>query len=185
MKPDVVVLWWFHNDVVLTGAARPETQEWELQNLIGIRPRTFGRRMIHAMYTAFPCITALARSVTIGRNQRDESYFQFMPEMNPDGWDANMASLIRIIDDCRQSETPIIIYTFGHYPEIESICLQEAVPYIVSVEHAGREHEDKYAVASTDPHFNRAGNRLVADTIFKALKDLNLLPSAMFNHGNR
>ena len=60
--------------------------------------------------------------------------------------------------------------------ELAEICRSTQTPYAASVEKAGGEHLEAFAVAPVDPHFNRKGHALVARTIFKALKFEGLAP---------
>ena len=177
LKPDLSVVWWFHNDVQLTGTANPEDQAAELRNLIGIVPHTPARHALHAFYELLPCTMALLRASTVGRQARDQSHFQFDPAANSAGWEANLASLRRMIEFHRQENCPLLVYSFGRYAPIAELCRETDSPYVTTVERAGREHETAYAVASTDPHFNRAGNARVAQSIFEWI-ELHQPPAA-------
>lgn len=170
LQPDLVVLWWFHNDVILTGAANPAPQADEVRYLIGIKARTWKRKLLHAGYELLPCTLALLRAATVGRGEGDRTHFQFDPSANPEGWAANRASLTRIIDLAKAHSTPLIIYTFGRYDAIAAICRERNIPYVTTVERAGREHEDQFAISEIDPHFNREGHAAVARSVLQAVK---------------
>lgn len=176
LQPDLVVLWWMHNDLNLTGAANPAPQREELIELIGVRPRTAYRHLLHAAYEALPCTMALVRTAVLARHEGDTSYFRFSPEQNPAGWTANRQSLYRIIALCESSRTPLLIYSFGRYAELNEICRTTQTPYATSVEKAGREHLKTYALAVMDQHFNREGNTRVARTILAAIARHKLAP---------
>ncbi|MCX7016140.1 MAG: GDSL-type esterase/lipase family protein [Candidatus Sumerlaeota bacterium] len=170
VQPDLVALWWVHNDVILTGSANPASQDQQMRDLLGWKPHTLLRRLLHLAYEAIPCTMAAVRAATIGRRQIDQSHFQFDPQANPEGWAANRAALIRIMELCKASQTDLIVYTFGRYEQIETICRERGVDYLTTVERAGREHEERYAISAYDPHFTREGNAAVARTIAEAVE---------------
>ena len=167
VEPDLVILWWFHNDLYLTGASNHESQVEELRNQIGLKPKTWKRKILHVGYEIFPCTMALIRTLAIAFNEGDQTHFQFDPNSNPEGWKANQESLRRIVSMLKEKQIPIIIYTFGKYDEIEELCKRHDIPNVTSVETAGKLHEEKYAVHKADPHFNHEGNKLVAKTLFE------------------
>jgi len=175
LRPDLVVLWWVHNDVELTGAANPASQEEELRSLVGYKSRNLYRYLLHWGYEVLPCSVALLRTLTIARREGDQSHFQFDPERNPEGWLKNRESLARINHYLKTEGVPLVLYSFGKYDEIAEICRNLKIPYSYSVEKAGVEHEREYAVHSCDPHFNREGNALVASTLKKSIMEYCLL----------
>lgn len=175
LDPDLVVLWWFHNDTVLTGAANPASRDEQLRTLLGWKRRTFKRRVLHAAYVLAPCTVALVRAATVGRSDNaNPTYFAFNPVDDHPGWVANRASLERMIEFCTEREVPLLVYSFGRYEAVSNICDSNGVKYVTSVDRAGREHEEQFAVSSVDPHFNREGNAQVARTVFEAIEAFDL-----------
>lgn len=162
VEPDLVILWWFHNDLVLTGAANPASQADELRDLIGIRPRTAARTVLHAAYEALPCTMALARALTVGRTDGDATAFAFDATQHAEAWTANREALLRIAAACRARGVPLAVFTFRHYVEIEQFCADQETAYGFAMRDAGEAEALRYGVNRWDPHFTREGNGVVA-----------------------
>lgn len=169
LRPDIVILFWFHNDVVLTGRASKLSQQEQMRTLLGFKTRNTKTKLVHACYEIVPCLTALVRTCYVGFGERDNTYFQFDPRSSPAGWMANAASLRRIISYLQTAGTPLILYSFSNYREIEEIAKDTNTTYIFSLSKAGRAEEERYAVSNYDSHFTREGNSVVARTIFDVL----------------
>jgi len=172
LRPDLVVVWWFHNDVILSGRLNPASQDEQLRIQIGIRPHTFSRKLLHAGYEIIPCSFALIRAATIGHRGADGVDFKADPDSQPEGFAANLASLKRMIDYCKSNSTAIIIYTYGTYDAIDRLCTEAGVTHVTTVSRPGREHEDEFAISKYDGHFDRAGNYAVAQSILPHAESL-------------
>lgn len=170
-QADAVIVWWYPNDTDLTGSADSAPQSEQLRRVKLHRPHSLSRQFIHNCYEVLPCTAALARLLYVLIFAGEEARQNFDPSLSPEGLRANLDALRRMAALLDEHGTPLIVYSFAPFEEIEEFCSEINVPFAVTSSTPREVIVPRYAISRSDFHFNREGNRAVALTWLRALME--------------